>query len=132
MYISDTIGDLLARIRNAQLREKETVTVPASKMLVSIAEILKEEGFVSDAKLIDKKPQKDIEITLKYQDNGRPAISGSRRMSKPGVRKYIGYKEIPTIRQGMGIAILSTPSGLMTGAKAKAAKVGGEFICIVY
>jgi small subunit ribosomal protein S8 len=132
MYISDTIGDLLARIRNAQLREKDTVIVPASKMLVAIAEILKTEGFISDFVLVEKEPQKDLEITLKYMEDGRPAINGSKRMSKPGVRKYIGYKDIPNIRQGMGIAILSTPKGLMTGVKAKAAKVGGEFICTVY
>jgi len=131
MLISDPIGDFLTRIRNAQQREKDTVSIPASKLLVRIAEILKEEGFIAGFEIMDTKPQKTIEVELKYV-NGQPAITGSKRVSKPGIRRYIGYREIPRVRSGLGISILSTPMGLMTGKKAKAAKVGGEYVCMVY
>ena len=131
MLISDPIGDFLTRIRNAQQREKNSVSVPASKLLVRIAEILQEEGFIHEFKIVDTEPQKTLEVALKYV-NGQPAISGMKRVSKPGIRKYIGYRDIPRVRSGMGLAIMSTPKGLMTGKKAKAEKVGGEYVAMIY
>ncbi len=131
MLISDPIGDFLTRIRNAQQREKDKVSTPASKLLLRIAEILKEEGFISAYQIVDTEPQKTLEVDLKYV-NGQPAISGMKRVSKPGIRKYIGYREIPRVRNGLGVAIMSTPKGLMTGKKAKAEKVGGEYVAMIY
>jgi small subunit ribosomal protein S8 len=129
--ITDPIADLLSRIKNAQQREQTKVQVPASKMLVSIAQILKDEGFINNFELVDAEPQKTLEVELKYV-NGVAAIRGLRRMSKPGIRRYIGYREVPQIMKGLGISILSTPKGIMTGKKARAEKVGGEYLCIVY
>lgn len=129
--ITDPIADFLSRIRNAQEREQQKIQVPASKMLVSIAQILKEEGFVNDFALVDTEPQKTLEVDLKYV-NGVAAIRGLRKMSKPGIRKYIGYREVPQIMKGIGISILSTPKGIMTGKKAKSEKVGGEYLCVIY
>lgn len=131
MYIADPIADFLTRIRNAQQREKETLTVPATKMLVSIAEILKSEGFINSYEVLDTDPQKTLEVELKYV-NGTPAIRDLKRVSKPGIRRYLGYKDIPEVMKGLGVAILSTPQGVMTGTSARKAKVGGEFICTIY
>lgn len=131
MYVNDRLGDFLTRIRNAQMREKTTLELPASKMLISVAKVLKDEGFINDLEVTDTKPQKTLKLELK-RVNGEASIHDTKRVSKPGVRRYIGYKDIPRIRRGMGITILSTPKGVMTGEKAKAAKVGGEFLCIVY
>lgn len=130
MYVNDPIGDMLTRIRNAISRKHDKVVLPASKMLVAIAQILKSEGFIADYVLVDSDPQKTLEIELKYV-NGESAIRELKRVSKPGIRKYVGYKNIPRVMRGIGIAILSTPSGVMTGKQAKMAKVGGEYICMV-
>ncbi len=131
MLIGDPIADFLTRIRNAQQRESKSFQVPATKMLVSIAEILKSEGFIEGFSLEDTVPQKTLQVELKYA-NGIPAIRELKRVSKPGIRRYVGYKSIPMIMKGLGIAILSTPKGVMTGKQAKAEKTGGEFLCIVY
>lgn len=131
MYVTDPVGDFLTRIRNAQLRKIEKLELPASKMLVSVAEILKQEGFINGFEVVDQKPQKLLRVELKYVD-GEAAIKGLKRMSKPGIRKYIGYRQIPSIRRGLGITVFSTPKGILTGEQAKAAHVGGEFICLVY
>ena len=138
MYTSDTIGDFLTRIRNAHHREKEVLVLPASKMVVGIAEILKREGFIANFQLVEADPederagnQKQLQISLKYV-NGQAAISRLQRISKPGIRRYVGYRELRPVRQGMGITILSTPQGIMTGEQARAAKVGGELLCMIY
>lgn len=131
MLISDPIADFLSRIRNAQQREKNELQVPATKMLVQIAEILKSEGFIDSFEVLDTEPQKTLEVSLKYV-NGVPAIRTLKRISKPGIRRYVGYRDIPKVMNGLGIAIVSTPSGVMTGQKARASKVGGEFICMIY
>jgi small subunit ribosomal protein S8 len=100
-------------------------------MLVAIARILEAEGFVDKVELVDAKPQKTLEVTLKYVD-GKPAIQNLKRVSKPGVRQYLGYRDLPRVRQGLGVAIVSTPKGVMTGKQAKTEAVGGELLCIVY
>ncbi len=130
MYVNDPIGDMLTRIRNANLRKRERVSMPASKKLVAIAEILKQESFIVDYVVADTEPQKTLDIELKYV-NGESAIRELRRVSKPGIRRYVGYRKIPRIMRGLGIAILSTPQGFMTGKEAKKVKVGGEFICTI-
>ncbi len=129
--ITDPIADLLSRIRNAQQREQSKVQVPASKILVSVVQILKDEGFITGFELVDTKPQKTLELELKYV-NGVAAIRGLRKMSKPGIRRYIGYREVPQIMKGLGISILSTPKGIMTGKKAKSEQVGGEYLCVIF
>ncbi len=129
--ISDPIADLLARIRNAQERKKDNVTLPSTNMLVAISEILKKEGFILDYKVEEKEPQNELTIDLKYV-NGIPAIRELVRVSKPGVRKYRGYRTIKPIMNGMGVAIFSTPMGVVTGKDAVKSKIGGEYLCYIY
>ncbi len=129
--VNDPIGDFLTRIRNAQLRKKESVEIPATKMLVSIAEILKEEKFISDFEVKKDNIQDIIEIKLRYV-NEEPTIKELKRVSKPGIRKYRGYREIKPIKNGMGLSIFSTPRGVMTGNNAIKQKIGGEYICEIY
>lgn len=129
--ITDPVGDFLTRIRNAQQRLKKEVEVPSTKMLVSISEILKNENFIKDYEVVDEKPQNKLVLKLRYADE-TPAIRGLKRISKPGIRKYRGYKDIQKIKSGMGIAIFSTPKGVITGAKAQEMKVGGEYICEIF
>ena len=129
--VSDTISDFLARIRNAQERKQETITLPSSKMLVSLAEILKEEGFIKGFSVTEQEPQNVLNVELKYV-NGIPAITGLNRVSKPGIRKYYGYKNIKPVRHGIGIAIFSTPVGIITGKEAVKQKIGGEYLCFIY
>lgn len=131
MLVHDPVADFLTRIRNAQQREKTSLQVPATKVLVSIAGILKDEGFIQDFQVVDTQPQRTIEVELKYV-NGVAAIRELKRVSKPGIRRYVGYREVPQIMRGLGIAILSTPKGIMTGKRARAEKVGGEFLCTIY
>jgi len=127
----DNIGDFLTRIRNAVSRKKETVEMPTTKMLEAIAAILKDEGFISDFSVRKEEPRSTLVITLKYV-NGESAIKSLKRVSKPGIRRYRGYREIPAIKNGMGINIFSTPKGIITGNKAKQSKTGGEYICEIY
>lgn len=129
--VNDPIADFLARLRNAIARKTEKIVSPSSKMIESIAKILKDEGFIIDYKIIDQKPQNNIEISLKYV-NGMPAIQSLKRISKPGVRNYLGYRDIPRVKNGLGISILSTPRGVMTGKNAKGEKVGGEYLCEIW
>lgn len=132
MTANDPIADTLTRIRNAHMRSYKTVTVMHSKMIGSILEILKVEGYVEDfAESADDKGFKTFNVGLKYQE-GRPAIRNLKRISKPGLRKYIGYKNIPRVLNGLGISILSTPQGVVSGSKAKADKLGGELLCTIY
>lgn len=128
MMITDPIGDFLTRIRNASQRKHEDLIMPSTKMIVAIADILKREGFIVDYKVIEEKPQNKILITLKYV-NGESAISELERVSKPGIRRYRGYRDIKPVKSGLGISIFSTPNGLKTGEEVVKEKVGGEYIC---
>ena len=132
MTISDPIADMLTRIRNALMAKHDFVLVPASRMKLSIARILKEEGFIGDYEVLRSKPHRAIKIYLKYSDKNQPVISGLERASKPGLRVYVGRKEIPRVYGGLGIAIVSTPKGVMTGQQAWRQRRGGELLCYVW
>jgi len=129
---TDPIADMLTRIRNAILARHDFALVPASGMKLAIAKILREEGFIKDYEVLKGKPQRMIKIYLKYMDNKAPAISGLKRISKPGLRIYTQKKEIPRVYGGLGIAILSTPKGVMTGRSAWREGVGGELLCYIW
>ena len=130
MSMSDPISDMLTRIRNAQLAEKVTVVMPSSKLKVAIAKVLQEEGYVEGFNVINDGSKATLEIGLKYYA-GRPVIEKIQRVSRPGLRIYKGSKDIAKVMNGLGIAIVSTPKGLMTDRKARADGVGGEVLCIV-
>ena len=129
--MTDPIADMLTRIRNAIMVRHDSVVVPASKMKLGIAKILKDEGFISDFEIVKGKPHREIKVQLRYIDN-KPAISGLKRMSKPGLRMYVQKKEIPRVYGGLGIAILSTSQGLKTGQQAWRQGSGGELLCYVW
>ena len=130
MSMSDPIADMLIRIRNAQMVGHTEVAMPASKLKVSIAQVLKDEGYIEDFALRDEGPKKELRIALKYYA-GRPVIERLERVSKPGLRVYRGRDDIPRVMNGLGVAILSTSRGVMTDRKARADGVGGEVLCIV-
>ncbi|MGB9093453.1 MAG: 30S ribosomal protein S8 [Gallionella sp.] len=131
MSMSDPISDMLTRIRNAQMAEKTTVAMPASKLKVAIVEVLKSEGYVDGFNVISGEGGKHtLEIALKYY-SGRPVIENIQRVSRPGLRVYKGSDDIPTVMNGLGIAIVSTSKGLMTDRKARANGIGGEVLCVV-
>ena len=132
MIITDQIGDMLTRIRNAAIVRHDTVEMPASKLKISVLKILKEEGFITDYEVIKGKPEKVIKIRLRYQENNKSFISGIERVSKPGLRIYAQHNEIPRVYGGVGVAILSTPKGVFTGQQARRQGVGGEVICYVW
>ena len=132
MTISDPIADMLTRIRNAIMARHDFVPVPASRTKLSIAKILKEEGFVKDYEVLKGKPHRVIKIYLKYGDDNQSLLSGLERVSKPGLRVYVQRKEISRVYGGLGIAILSTPQGLMTGKKAWRLGIGGELLCYIW
>jgi small subunit ribosomal protein S8 len=132
MTVTDPISDMLTRIRNAIMARHDNVLVPASKIKLSIARILKEEGFVTDYEVVRGKPHREIKIFLRYLDNNQPAISGLKRVSKPGLRVYVQKKEIPRVYGGLGIAIVSTPKGVQTGQQAWRQGSGGELLCYVW
>jgi small subunit ribosomal protein S8 len=137
MNITDPIADMLTRIRNALMVGHTTVSMPSSKLKVSIAKILKEEGYISTYEVVDGKTseQKVLRLRLKYIGERRerkPVISGLERISRPGRRVYTGKREIPWVLSGMGVAIISTPKGVMTGQRARQLGVGGEVLCKVW
>jgi small subunit ribosomal protein S8 len=129
--VTDPISDMLTRIRNAIMVRHDSVLVPASKIKLSIAKILKEEGFITDYEVVKGKPHQSIKLQLRYLDS-KPAISGLKRMSKPGLRVYVQKKEIPRVYGGLGIAILSTSKGLKTGQQAWRQGSGGELLCYIW
>ena len=129
--MTDPIADMLTRIRNAITAKKEVVEIPASNVKKAIAEILLEEGWVKDVKLVEDGYNGKSVITLKYDDK-KSVISGLRRVSKPGLRNYAGVENMPRVLGGFGTVILSTNKGIMTGKKAKAANVGGEVLCEIW
>ena len=130
MSMSDPIADMLTRIRNAQSAEKTSVTMPASKLKAAIAQVLKDEGYIEDFKQVDNDGKPLLDMELKYHA-GRPVIEKIERISRPGLRIYKGAQEIPTIMNGLGIAIVSTSRGVMTDRKARSTGVGGEILCVV-
>ncbi len=130
MSMSDPIADMLTRIRNAQLAEKTSVVVPTSKLKVSIAKVLKDEGYIEDFALRGEGAKRALEIALKYYA-GRPVIERIERVSRPGLRIYKPAKDIPQVMNGLGVAIVSTSRGVMTDRKARQTGVGGEVLCIV-
>jgi small subunit ribosomal protein S8 len=132
MSFTDPIGDMLTRVRNASNARHEKVLVPASRLKVRIAEVLKDEGYIKDYVLHQEGPQGAITILLKYTGDREPAISEIKRVSKPGLRRYVPTDAIPRILNGMGIAILSTSKGVMVDREARKQKVGGELICTVW
>ena len=132
MTITDPIADMLTRIRNAVMVKHDFVLVPASRMKLSIAKILKEEAFINDYEVLRSKPHRAIKIYLRYDNKNQPIISGLERISKPGLRVYAGKKEIPRAHGGLGIAIISTPKGVMTGRQAWRQEIGGELLCYVW
>jgi small subunit ribosomal protein S8 len=132
MY-TDPIADFLTRIRNAQAAGHKIVEVPASKLKEEITKVLQEQGYIRKYKFVERKPQGVIKIALKYEkESKRPAISHLKRISKPGLRKYSSSGTLPNTLNGLGIAIVSTPLGVMTAKQAKKSNVGGEIICEVY
>lgn len=132
MQITDTIADLLTRIRNASTAKHTTVDIPASKMKKSISQILVDEGYVRGFQSIDDGKQGIIRVTLKYDDNRNATISGLRRVSKPGLRIYSSCEDMPKVMKGLGIAIVSTSKGIVTDKKARELKVGGEVLAFIW
>ena len=132
MHITDPIADMLTRIRNANSARHDTVDVPASNMKKSIAQILLDEGYIKSYQIVDDGTQGVIHITLKYNAGKEKVISGLRRVSKPGLRVYVGADELPRVLRGLGIAIVSTSKVVMTDKAARAAHVGGEVLAFVW
>jgi small subunit ribosomal protein S8 len=132
MSMSDPIGDMLTRIRNASAARHEKVLIPASRLKVKLAEVLREEGFIKEFVRHEDGVQGAITILLKYSADREPVISDIKRVSKPGLRRYVPTSEIPRVLNGMGIAILSTSKGVMVDREARKQKVGGELICTVW
>ena len=130
--INDPIGDMLTRIRNAGMARLSETTMPTSKLLVEIARILKEEGFVRDYRIVESAPVNKLVVELKYGPDKKSAVLGLRRVSKPGLRVYSASKAIPRVRGGLGIAIVSTPKGIMTGRDAYRRNLGGEVMAEVW
>lgn len=130
MSMTDPIADMLTRIRNAQMVEKASVTMPASKLKAAIASVLKDEGYIEDFAVRSAEGKSQLDIALKYYA-GRPVIERIDRVSKPGLRVYKGADELPRVMNGLGVAIVSTPKGVMTDRKARASNVGGEVLCVV-
>jgi len=130
--VSDPISDMLTQIRNAIMVRHDSVLIPASRVKLSIARILKGEGFISDYEVVRGKPHRIIRIHLKYDDENQPILSGLERVSKPGLRVYAQRKEIPRPYGGLGIAIVSTAKGVMTGQQAWRRGIGGELLCYVW
>ena len=130
--MNDPIGDMLTRIRNSQMRGKSTVSSPASKLRVWVLDVLADEGYIRGyEKTTDERGHPALEISLKYYD-GDPVIREVKRVSKPGRRVYMSVNDIPSVRQGLGVSIVSTPKGVMSDANARAANVGGDVLCTVF
>jgi small subunit ribosomal protein S8 len=132
MSMTDPIADLLTRLRNATRERHEKVEVPASRLKANVIRVLKEEGYIKNFRLIREEGRPVIKVYLKYTDAGSSVIQGLRRVSRPGLRKYSGYAELPRPLSGAGISIVSTSQGVITGHKARTQKVGGEVLCEVW
>ncbi|HET8761411.1 MAG TPA: 30S ribosomal protein S8 [Nitrospiria bacterium] len=132
MSMTDPIADMLTRIRNAMMRRHESVLIPASRIKRDIAKLLKDEGFVRDARVVSQEGRQAIKIDLKYLNEDDSVIVGIERVSTPGRRVYVGQDSIPTVKGGYGVAILSTNKGILTDKQSRQAKVGGEVLCYVW
>lgn len=135
MYVNDPIADMLTRVRNGLIAGHTSVSIPYSKMKEELASVLHEEGYIEGYAIREDNPFNWIDVTLKYvgsRRQRRPVITGLKRVSKPGRRIYTGYQDIPWVLSGMGIAVLTTPSGIMTGQRARREHVGGEVLCYVW
>jgi small subunit ribosomal protein S8 len=139
MNMTDPIADMLTRIRNGVMAKHDYVQMPTSKIKVAIAQVLKDEGFIKDFELVDDTtvkgattPRKLIRVQLSYSGRREPVLTGIKRVSKPGLRVYVQKREIPRVFGGLGVAILSTPQGVMTGPEARRRNVGGEVLCYVW
>lgn len=129
--MTDPIADFLTRIRNAVQARHRVVEIPASRMKASMADILKTQGFISNYEKVEEGPQGTLRLTLRYSE-GKPSVLGLRRVSRPGLRRYAGATELPRVKNGLGIAIISTSQGLMTDKEARSKNVGGEVLCFVW
>jgi len=132
MSMTDPVADLLTRIRNACLEKHEKLEVPASRLKANVIRVLKDEGYIKNFRLVREEGRPMIKIFLKYTDEGSSVIQGVRRVSRPGLRKYSSYEQLPRPLSGAGIAIVSTSKGVLSGQKARQAKVGGEVLCEVW
>ncbi|MCO5221347.1 MAG: 30S ribosomal protein S8 [Thermomicrobiales bacterium] len=132
MAVNDPISDMLTRIRNAGMARKSEVIMPSTKVLVAIAKILKEEGYIGDYDVIEQRPQNVLKISLRYGADKSHSIRELKRVSKPGLRVYAGKDAIPRVKSGLGIAIVSTPQGVLTGYEARRRGIGGEVLCTVF
>ena len=130
--VTDPIADMLTRIRNSVLIKAEKVDIPASRLKVEIAKIMKEEGFIKSYKIIKDKKQGILRVTLKYTLDNRPIVEGLKRISKPGRRVYVGKDEVPSVVGGMGIAVMTTPKGILTDKTCRREGVGGEVLCYIW
>lgn len=130
MSMQDTVADMLTRVRNAQMAKKQVVSMPSSKLKVAIANVLQQEGYISNVEVAQEDAKSILTITLKYFE-GKPVIETVKRVSRPGLRQYCGKDKLPSVKQGLGIAIVSTSKGIMTDRAARAAGVGGEVIAFV-
>jgi small subunit ribosomal protein S8 len=130
MSMTDPVADMLTRIRNAQMAEKVSVSMPSSKLKVAIAKVLKDEGYIDDFAVRESGAKPELDIALKYYA-GQPVIERIERVSKPGLRVYKGKDDLPRVMNGLGVAIVSTPKGVMTDRRARAGNMGGEVLCIV-
>jgi small subunit ribosomal protein S8 len=132
MTVNDPISDMLTRIRNAGMARKATTSMPSTKVLVAIAHILKDEGYIADFEVIEKTPQNQLDVTLRYGNDKRHAIREIKRVSKPGLRVYASKERVPRVRSGLGVAIVSTTQGVMSGYEARRRGIGGEVLCTVF
>ncbi len=132
MSVNDPISDMLTRIRNAGMAKKTDMTMPATKILVAIAAILKQEGYIADFSIVEKRPQNQLIVNLSYAADKSHVIREIKRVSKPGLRVYAGKDQLPRVRSGLGIAIVSTPEGVLTGYEARKRGIGGEVLCTVW
>jgi small subunit ribosomal protein S8 len=134
MSVNDPVADMLTRIRNAVQSRHDSVLMPASKLKVAIATVLKDEGFIRDYAVVaeDGRPQPNLKVDLSYGGRKQPVLTGLQRVSKPGLRVYVQRNEIPRVYGGLGIAIISTPKGVMTGQEARRQSIGGELLCYVW
>lgn len=132
MTINDPIADMLTRIRNAGMARRPDTTMPSSKILVAIALILKQEGYIQDFRVEERRPYPALTIALKYGPDRRHVIRELKRISKPGLRVYVGKDDLPKVRHGLGVAIVSTPQGVLAGHEARRRGIGGEVLCTIF
>ncbi len=132
MSVNDPISDMLTRIRNAGMARKPETTMPSTKILVEIARILKEEGYIGDFQVTEQAPQNKLTVALRYGPDKRHSIREIKRVSKPGLRVYASKDRLPRVRSGLGIAVVTTPQGVMTGYEARKRGIGGEVLCTVW